>query len=304
MLTPGYMLVTAVIVAVSLTIPDQTLGPSLKRLPMSEPVQSSSTPSSRTSQHWDVTGWNMEQIRDRDEDLAAYFFDTPLAFATGNEDGRQNQAPESYSALPTLKYESYSRFRRDVRRRLLDPSIKVVSYNPEKWHATPYRERKDPQTYMRLFAELASSKGYLVFTAPSRDLMYVKGAECSSRAGETLSEAFLRCRMPEFAARHADGYRIQAQVLENDPITYREFVIEAAVQARAANPSVTILSNLSTSPYDYVATSQMLFDACASVRDLVDGHYLSINSSELDVAVAFLEMVQSEDGCGASSLGR
>jgi len=31
------------------------------------------------------------------------------------------------------------------------------------------------------------------------------------------------------------------------------------------------------------------------VEDLIDGHYLSINSSELDVAVAFLEMVKSED---------
>jgi hypothetical protein len=299
------MVVAAVIVAVSLTILDQTPGPSPKHLLMSEHVQPSSMPASaRTSQHWDVTGWNMEQIRDRDDGLAAFFFDTPLAFATGNEDGRQNQVPESYSALPTLKYESYARFRRDVRRRLIRPSIRVVSYNPENWNATPYRERKDPPTYMRLFAKLANSKGYFVFTAPSRDLMNVKAAVCSSREGETLSEAFLRCRMPEFAARHADGYRIQAQVLENDPITYREFVNEAAAQARAANPSVTILSNLSSSPYDYVATSQMLFDACASVRDLVDGHYLSVNSSELDVAVAFLEMVRSQDGCGASSLGR
>jgi hypothetical protein len=299
------MLVAAVAAAVSLTIADQTLAPLPKHLLLSERVAPGSTPpSDRTSQHWDVTGWNMEQIRDRDEGLAAYFFDTPLAFATGNEDGRQNQVPEGYSALPTLKYESYARFRRDVRRGLLDPSIKVVSYNPENWNATPYRERKDPATYMSRFAELARSKGYFVFTAPSRDLMNVKAAECSSRAGETLSEAFLRCRMPESAARHADGYRVQAQVLENDPITYRLFVNEAAAQARAANPSVTILSNLSTSPFDYVATSQMLFDACTSVRDLVDGHYLSINSSELDVAVAFLEMVKSQNGCGATSLGR
>lgn len=291
------VLVAAVVVNLSLAMPQQTLERASLARPSTLGLQvPTTTPSAtRTSQHWEVTGWNMHQIRDLDDSLADYFFDTRLAYATGNENGRQNQVPDGYAALPTLKYESYARFRKDVRRQLIDPSIQVVAYNPESWSRTPAREKKDPPTYMKLFAELAKSEGYFVFTAPSRDLMSMHGAVCSKRVGETLSEAFLRCRMAKHAARYADGYRIQAQVHENDQAMYRWFVEKAAKQARAANPSVIFLSNLSTSPSNYVATAQMLFDARQSVEDLVDGHYLSINSSELDVAVAFLEMVKSED---------
>ena len=53
------------------------------------------------------------------------------------------------------------------------------------------------------------------------------------------------------------------------------FVAETVRLARAVDPHVQVLSGLSTHP-GYPATVEMLRAAWASVRDLVDGHYLSL----------------------------
>lgn len=247
----------------------------------------------RTALRWVLTGANMKKIRDADPALAAYAFDTPLAYATGNEHGTQNQVPAGYAAVPTLKYESYTAFKSDVESGHIDSSIKAVNYNPERWSLTPVAEQRDPARYMARFGQIAHQYGYYAITSPGRTLMQVDGALCRAASGETLSEAFVRCNIAGAAARHVDMYRVQAQVHEADPARYRWFVQSTEAQARAANPSVVFLSNLATSPEGTVATPQMLFDAHNAVNDLVSGHYVSINSEEIDVAIAFLRMVRA-----------
>lgn len=234
----------------------------------------------------------MNQIRDDDPNLAAYHFDRRRAYAIGNEFGRQNQVPSGYRATPTLKYESYRRFRADVRNRRIKRSIKVVIYDPENWEATPRREKRDPKRYMGLFARLARERGYYAITSPARDLVSVPYARCHQRSGESLGHAFLRCRIPAAAARHARAYKVQAQVYEDDPAAYRRFVSRSRRQARRANPRVVVLSNLATSPADYVATAEMLWSAHEAVDHLVAGHQLNINTSELPIAEDFLRMMR------------
>lgn len=259
-------------------------------------VLPASATGAKTSLHWIATGSNVNKIMKSDPELAAYHFDTSLAYVTGNEDGRHNQVPEGLASIPTLKYESYARFRSDVLNGRIDGSIKAVAYDPEKWSDTPLRERKDPRRYLRLFSQLAQRRGYHVITTPSRDLMAVPGAACGKRKGERLSEAFIRCNVAGAAARYADTYQVQSQVHENQPATYRWFVRRTGQQARAANPDVVFLSGLATSPWNFVATAQMLFDAHDAVDDLVAGHYFTINSSELPIAQEFLRMVQEAGG--------
>jgi hypothetical protein len=81
----------------------------------------------------------------------------------------------------------------------------------------------------------------------------------------------------------------QAQTLQREPDRYRAFVAETVRLARAVEPDVQVLSGLSTHP-GYPATVAMLQEAWASVRDLVDGHYLSLaRLRRTEVAAAFLE---------------
>ena len=92
----------------------------------------------------------------------------------------------------------------------------------------------------------------------------------------------------EISAAGADAVETQAQTLQRDPAAYRAFVGETARLARDVDPDVQVLSGLSTHP-GYPATEQMLLDAWASVRDVVDGHYLSLARLRLaEVATSFL----------------
>jgi hypothetical protein len=245
-----------------------------------------------TTQKWILTGWNMTQIRTLDPVVADFHFNTPLALAMGNEDGTQYQVPSGYASTPTLKYESYAKLQQQIA--TLDPRITTLLYDPENWSQTPTAEKKNPGKYMRLFCELAHANGYVCVTTPSRDLMQVTKAVCAKRSGETLSEAYLRCNIPEAAALYADAYQIQSQVHENDPATYRWFVEAALNKARAVNPAIGVLAGLSTSPFDYVATPEMLFAAWSSTRDIVDGDFFTVNSAEVGMATEFLRMVQGE----------
>jgi hypothetical protein len=77
--------------------------------------------------------------------------------------------------------------------------------------------------------------------------------------------------------------------MQRNPPAYRAFVEATARLARDVKPDVQVMSGLSTHP-GYPATTQMLRDAWASVRDIVDGHYLSLGRHlrHPDVAAAFL----------------
>src|SRR5205823_12886574 len=110
---------------------------------------------------------------------------------------------------------------------------------------------------------------------PHPGLVEVPGSAHVRIADESREAAYLRSGITSEAARFADACEIQAQRFQRDPDTYRDVVSQAAEQARAANPDVVVLSGLSTHP-GYRATWDMLFDAWQSVRDVVDGHYLSL----------------------------
>jgi hypothetical protein len=251
--------------------------------------------SARTSMSWMLADSSIKKICAEDPGLAAYFFDTKRALAIWNEEGNRYQRPCGYAARRAVKYESYARFRADVLRGNITRSVKTVIYDPENWSMTPDAERRNPKTYFRRFWKVANRRGYDVMQSPARDLMQVKGAACRQRSGENLSHAFLRCGIAATAARYADIYKVQAQVLEDNPARYRAFVKSTRRQAIAAKPSVRFMSNLATSPYNYVATAQMLLDAHNAVKDLVSGHFLTINGAEFEIAMDFLRMVRDAD---------
>lgn len=187
-------------------------------------------------------------------------------------------------------WASSERFAEDVAAGTIAEDVTIVMYDPERWEATPLPEKLDPVTHIASFGALARSQGYSVMVTPHPNLVSVPGSVHAPRPGETREAAYLRSGIVEVSAAIADVYETQAQNHQRDPATYRAFLLDTARLARRVNPGVQVLSGLSTHP-GYPATAGMLGDAWECVRDVVDGHYLSLARRRLlSVAASFLSM--------------
>jgi hypothetical protein len=186
-------------------------------------------------------------------------------------------------------WSSSARFADDVATGSIPEDVRVAMYDPENWEQTPLAERLDPLGSIEAFCGLARSRGYFVLITPHANLVSVPESVHAPRARETREEAFLRSGIVEVSAANADAVEVQAQKMQRDPPAYRAFVEAAARLARDVKPDVQVMSGLSTHP-GYPATAEMLNGAWASVRDLVDGHYLSLGRHRrlAEVAAAFL----------------
>ncbi len=213
--------------------------------------------------------------------MADALFGTPAAIALGGWPGSTHG----------MAWASHAKFAADVEAGVIPDTVRAVMYDPEAWDATPLPERQDPVKYIEAFGRLAHEHGYFAIVTPHPRLVEVPDARCRKHFWETMEAAYLRCRIAAEAAAHADAYETQGQYLQREPGRYQEFVSLTATQARQANPGVVMLSGLSTHP-GYPATPDMLHAAWQSVREVVDGHYLSLARRRLpDVAAAFLRKV-------------
>jgi hypothetical protein len=162
-------------------------------------------------------------------------------------------------------------------------------YDPEGWDATPIAERRDPVAYFKRFSQTAGQRGWTVIITPHPSLTSVAGARCGTQGDESEFDAFLRCGLVGEAARWADIVEIQAQQLEIDPVAYRAFIVDAAAQARMANPRVQVIAGITTGRS---STAEQMFRAWDSVRDVVDGYYLAIiGNDRLPTGLEFLRML-------------
>jgi hypothetical protein len=227
---------------------------------------------------WVVVTGTIRAIAEIDPDSAERAFATPETVALGGWPGATNGQA----------WGSHARFADDVASGAIPDDVGVVMYDPEGWDRTPLEERLDPIGSIEAFGALARSKGYAVIVTPHANLVSVPGSPHAPRGDESREDAYLRSGIVEAAAANADAVETQAQGMQNDPKAYRAFVADTARLARGANPGVRLLSGLSTHP-GYPATAEMLADASRSVRDVVDGHYLSLAKLRLvEVAAAFL----------------
>jgi hypothetical protein len=236
---------------------------------------------------WIVTGGWFDQIRYDEPAIAHQLFLRAPSVIIGPH---HLTSPARKSIITSFAWASFRYFGRSIRtghgfyRGFTD-----AMYDPEGWEATPIAERRDPVAYFERFSELARQRGWTVIITPHPNLTTVPGARCGTLDDESELDAFLRCGLTGEAARWADIVEIQAQQLETDPAAYRAFVVEAAAQARAANPGVQVIVGLTTG---LSSTAEQMFRAWDSVRDLVDGYYLAIIGNErVPVALRFLRML-------------
>jgi hypothetical protein len=236
---------------------------------------------------WVTGGRTMKAIADIDPEVARAMFGNARAIGLG--DG----FPGATRGVTTA---SYAAFEAMIETEAIDPEVTVAMYDIERWGATPLEEQRHPVDSIRRFAALARSHGYLVMVTPHPKLVVVEGGECVQDPDESVWDAYLRCDIAGQTAAVADIVETQAQVLQRMPIAYRRFVAATARQARAANPDVTFISGLSTSP-GYRATPEMLLRAARSVDGIVDGFYLSLARGRFPhVAVEFLRRQAVSEG--------
>jgi hypothetical protein len=229
---------------------------------------------------WITAAATMDAIAQVDPGVARAAFEGDHAIALKGRPG----------AITGLAWASCAAFEADLDAGAIHPDVRVAMYDPEAWRHTPPEEQRDPATAMARFGRLAAEHGYVRIITPHPGLMSVMGIPFALRDGETEEQAYEHSGLPEAAATAADIVETQAQRLQNDPDAYRALVEATATRARAANPSVWVLSGLATSPGSK-ATPEILLAAWERVRDVVDGHYISLSKSRYpEVMAAFLRL--------------
>jgi hypothetical protein len=236
-----------------------------------------------------ITGGWFDQIRYADRALAMDLFHRPPSMIIGTYHLRSaevgGQTPRGVAT--SFAYASLDVFRGVARDAAFMRGLDAVMYDPEAWSATPLAEQRDPRRSFARFASIARQHGETVVITPHPNLMTVPGARCGIEGGETVYQAYIRCGVMDAAARQADIVEVQAQQLQGQPDAYRAFVVEATAQARAADPAVRVIAGLTTAD----ASPSQMFEAWSSVRDVVDGYYVSIRDQELGTGLDFLRLV-------------
>jgi len=192
-----------------------------------------------------------------------------------------------------LSWASEQAFAAAVQGGWLPSGLRFVMYDPEDWPQTPLAERELPVQAMAAFARLAHAAGYHVILTPHPNLTLVPGGSCTTKEGETQIAAFLRCGLPEAAARlevAGDVVDLQFQSLEADTSAYRAAVEFGVRQVGEARTHATAVAELST---HYAVRVGQLSAAWRSVRGLVGGYYLAVPNGEgAQTAATFLSTVE------------
>jgi hypothetical protein len=236
---------------------------------------------------WVIQGGWLASIRYREPRIAKQLFMTAPSVVLGWIPGSKPFLATSFA------YPSARRFARTfAKSRYWFKGFTSVLYDPEAWDATPPKEQRNPVAAIQALAAIAHEHGLRVIATPHQSLTTVPNARCASDPGESATDAFLRCDLTGEFATYADIVETQAQTFQSDPGAYREYVAACVEQARAANPDVSVIAGLSARGN---VTSGQMYAAWDSVRDLVDGYYLSIQDNDhVPVALAFLRMVDQE----------
>jgi hypothetical protein len=228
---------------------------------------------------WVTVKGTMDAVARHDPEVAKALFESEHAVALKGREG----------AISGLSWASVAEFERDLD--TIPDTVKVVMYDPEKWKQTPLEEQRKPVPAMQRFGRLAKARGYTTIITPHPGLTSVEHSAFRRRDDESEEDAYVRSGLTQAAARAADIIETQAQRLQNRPDEYRRVVAATAERAREANHDVWVLSGLATQP-GHPATPEILLEAWASVRDVVDGHYLSLsNMKRVEVMARFLRLV-------------
>jgi hypothetical protein len=233
--------------------------------------------SPRSSLRWAMARSSLEHLDSADASQAQRSLDGPGTLVQNDPPLASDPTPAGWRATATERWGSYARFAADVAAGSVPSYVSVVHYDNESWSQTPPGEQLHPAVYERKFCSLAHRNGWRCYTGPGQDLC---GA-LTHPAGETYARCYLDLDLAGEAARYADVIDIQAQALEPAGArAYGNFVRRAAAQARAANPNVVVLGNLSPSPNGTAVPARRLYSCAKAALPHASGFYTTVAAGE------------------------
>lgn len=252
--------------------------------------QSQSPPASTASLIWASDASSIQNIQTIDAQTTQLVFDQPHNYISGPSLGWQ--------ATTVRAYASAAAFMSDMAQGSIPAGTTTVLYDPELWAATPVNEQQQPSVYMAQFAQQAKAQGYSSIITPALNLMNVAGAECAAQAGEAVEDAFIRCDVAGKAAV-ANVVDIQWQRLESDPTRYANYAATSVGQAKAVNPQVIFLAQLTTRTFatqSSPTTGCLMYAAYLAARTSVQGFWFHVDPNNGQIGIDFLKLVEGITG--------
>jgi len=194
---------------------------------------------------WTMTAGNVQSLSQQDPRVAAHFFNTRRSYDAGASLVK-TPVRFGYATTPVLSYTSYAQFKSDISSGSISYPYRWVMYDPEEWSQTPVNEQRNPVLYMTLFGRLAHAHGLKVIQAPALDLGTVSGSVLPRRRGESVNQWFVRVNLAGAAAAAGDIFQLQDESNTTDRGQYTGLFSSTQAQAKAANPSVKVYSEVST----------------------------------------------------------
>jgi len=179
---------------------------------------------------------------------------------------------QGVTTVPTQVFTSSEALVTAVDGGMLLAGVRAVLFDPEAWPFTPTSDQSDPAAATARAASAARAHGLYVIAAPALSLVT---AQTPAPTGPRW-QSFLTLGLAGSVAPHVDAIDLQAQSLVRDPAIYRDFVSQAAAQARAANPGVVVLAGVSTNPTGAPLTPGDVPAAMSSVGSVVSGWWMNI----------------------------
>jgi hypothetical protein len=238
---------------------------------------------------WAMARSSLEHLIEVDEGGAARILNSPRTLVQGAPPIGTDPSPSGWETTSTARWTSYAAFAADVAGGGVPGYIEVAHYDNESWPDTPLGEQRHPAAFERRFCALAHANGWRCLAGPGQDLCGI----LPHPRGDNYAHCYLDLELARKAARVADVVDIQAQALEpRGAHVYANFLRRAAAQARAADPTVTVLGNLSVSPSGHRVSTRRLLRCAKAALPFVDGFYLTVASgegSEMMTALSRLE---------------
>jgi hypothetical protein len=250
-----------------------------------QPAQPAATPL-----HWAMASSSLQNISSADAGQAARSFNSPSTIVQNVSPLSSSPVPDGWNSTGTALWRSYAQFAADIEAGKVPAYVKVAHYDNEAWAQTPEAEQRRPTFYGRRFCALAHSEGLLCYLGPGKDLCNV----LPQPQGDNNAQCYIDLNLAGKAARYADMIDIQAQTLEpSGARAYASFLRRTAVQARAANPDVLVLGNLSPSPGDVQLSARQLYACAHAALHYVSGFYTTVNAGDGEVMASLLRRLES-----------
>lgn len=190
-------------------------------------------------------------------------------------------------------------------------NAKVALYDNEYWGRTPGAEQANPCDYMSRFVSTAHIHGLTTIVAPDQDLAE-PGIITQYQGGESENwQAYLRLGLAACAAKTgSEWYHIMSQPFESNWCSnpfeecqssesdFDNFVTQAALQAKAYNPSIKLADGLSTNPtyFGYFRGTQTfartIYQDYVDTQHLVNAVWMNVIGNEGNITtIYFLSLI-------------